>query len=1107
MSDVTRNITFDLIDRAQIAPATTALILGDRTLSYGQLDAFVWGAANYLYSKGVRRGDVVGLIFADQFLLLFAQLGVIRLGASTLVFSPGHTPYQREEFLTNASARFLFTDTAKYMSGKTSSVILDRTDLSKRNENLDLLCAYPEAYAQIVVGSGSTGNPHLIPLSHHILHQRNEILRRNFDLKPGRRSMNVSPFHFATPISRMYATISAGAICIMWDQKTDIVSAIRSAEPDIINLSVYHAHVILQQASKQPGFDLSRVQIVEIGSSAINEELRSLLTVNLKANLFIIYGTNEAGRITLATPDDVFAAEGCVGRSLPGVTVEVVDASNAPLLKGQIGEIRTRSPAQIEGYLDGSSADRFDDGWFYPRDLGKWSENGQLIHMGRADQMMILDGINIYPAEIESILGNHPSVRDIAAFPLKDKIRQDVPVCAVSLKKDAQADSRELLTYAQERLGLRTPRHILIVDELPRNEQGKLIRAEIERRMTEHVKRQRQKPKTDLGQASALADGAPLWLGRHRQSMYVRTLKFEAPRNINLDSLDAWRPYFHDSTLPCGERGKPAVFPPENALVAAWFERVLALTRDAFLAVNIPCFEQIHLLECSPTSDDTRIYSAIIGLPELKRYAPSAFGDALSGAISCAYYLQKNPPDEANLDAQFREIESKLLDEIRKGVVHSSINLRVLHTAYRMGIPFWHLGRGVHQFGWGAAAKLVDRSSSANDSIMSNKLTQLKHVTTSILRDAGLPAPVHGLVSNLAMARKSAERIGWPVVVKPVDLERGEGVRVDVQSENLESAVENALELSPRKQILIERQVNGVCHRLFIAGGKLLYAVKRLPMGVYGDGTATIANLVEAKRVTQRIKPAWLRSDYPQLDDLARITLASAGFAETSIPAPGQFVALRRIETTGWGGIDEDVTDLIHPENLRIALAATKLCGLDVAGVDIITEDISKSWVETGAIINEVNFIPSLGGGEISRRHLPEYIERLMGGDGRIPVEVFVGKEEALDAAKAHANALKEKGTAVYITSASQTLGPSGQKFPLAATGLSPRVRALVLNSEVEALAIVIQAESVPDIRLPLEGVDAVHFIKSLNTTANIDTNSHNQQRLKKLLSEWVWPR
>lgn len=100
------------------------------------------------------------------------------------------------------------------------------------------------------------------------------------------------------------------------------------------------------------------------------------------------------------------------------------------------------------------------------------------------------------------------------------------------------------------------------------------------------------------------------------------------------------------------------------------------------------------------------------------------------------------------------------------------------------------------------------------------------------------------------------------------------------------------------------------------------------------------------------------------------------------------------------GGVDEDVSHCIYPANLDIALRAVELFRLQVAGVDIITPDIARPWFENGAIINEVNFAPLSGGGEISRQHIPTFLHRLLGGNGRIPVEVFVGGSAALSAAK-----------------------------------------------------------------------------------------------------------
>ncbi len=1101
-----RNLTFDLIEGAKASPENAALILGHRSISYLELDASAWGATHYLFSNGVRKGDTVALTFSDQFSLVLAFLGVLRLGATALVLAPALTNVQREKIIADSNAVHLFTDNVRYMNKQMSCHSFDETCLSDKSASLDLVCEFPEAFAYIIVGSGSSGVPHLIPISHKVARARSEISNKIFSLKPGTGFMLASPFYFATPIGRFIQIMASGATCIIWDQKTPILQAIHYAKPSILELTVFHAEFLLRRAKDFPEFNLSGIRIVGIGSSIVNETLRQRMKEDLNTNLHVFYGTNESFFLSIASPDDLAQVKDGVGHPPDGVQIEVIDKVGVPVQNGEIGEVRVKTPASIEGYLDGSDADRFQDGWFYPRDLGKWAESGQLIHCGRADQMMILDGINIYPAEIESVLGAHPAVEDIAAFPLRDPVRQDVPVCMVSLKTGADIEGLDLRAYARERLGLQTPRHVMVVKKLPRNEQGKPIRAELERLMREYVKLQLQKPKPLSRQAAALADVPPFLRGSHRQTMRTHSLKFQAPKNIDLEPLDAWRPYFDNPALPCAELESKTTFPPEEAPVAAWFQSVLALTRDALLAVNVPCFEHIQLLECTPVPDRPRVYTAVIAMPGFENYKPHPFGAALEGAISCTGYLQQNMPDKDDLEGQFRTIESKLLDELRNGASYSSINLHVLHAAYQMGIPFWYFGVSVYQMGWGAAAKLIDQSSSTNDATMSNKLTKFKHVTTGLMRDAGLPVPSHSLVSSLEQARIAAERIGWPVVVKPNDLERGEGVQVDVQPDQLQAAYENASNLSKRNQVLVERQIDGVCHRLFVAGGQLLYAVKRLPIGVYGDGLKTVASLVAAEQNIQIRKPSWLRSKTPKLDDLGRAALASQGLTETSIPERDAFVALRRIESTKWGGVDEDVTDIVHPENLRIALQAAKLCGLDVAGIDFITDQISEPWVETDAVISEVNYIPSLGAGDISRRHLPEYVKRLMGGNGRIPVDVFAGDEQALIAAKAHVEILKERDTEVYLTTDAQTFGPMGEDIPLAKTGLRNRVRALVLNNAVEALVIVVLNDKILDEGLPLEGVDAVHLIGEPALSEYGTDPSQRRKNLIKLLSSWTWP-
>jgi D-alanine-D-alanine ligase-like ATP-grasp enzyme len=402
---------------------------------------------------------------------------------------------------------------------------------------------------------------------------------------------------------------------------------------------------------------------------------------------------------------------------------------------------------------------------------------------------------------------------------------------------------------------------------------------------------------------------------------------------------------------------------------------------------------------------------------------------------------------------------------------------QVLQAAYRRGIPFLPLAAGVYQLGWGHSARKINRSTTDRDTVIGLRWAQNKFWTASILAKAGLPTPIHHLAQSLPAAREAAEKIGYPVVVKPVDQERGEGVAVDVTAETLAEAFAEAYQRSPSKQVLVEQQVAGVCYRLFVCGGRLLYAVRRLPMGVYADGTSAVSELVNKACQQQEMLPPWKRSGLKPLDDLALNMLARQGWDASSVPPAGKFVALRRIETSAWGGVDEEVTQTLHPENLRVALAAAEIFGLEVAGIDIMSSDITQPWFANGAVINEVNFAPLLGGGEISQRYLGEYLERMVPANGRIVVVVFVGGAAAWQAAEAHGQSLRESGVAAFVTSAAQTLDAQGQTLHLAQQGLNMRLRALILRREVQALVVVVQTLELLHAAPVLDRVDAVHVV------------------------------
>ena len=554
-----------------------------------------------------------------------------------------------------------------------------------------------------------------------------------------------------------------------------------------------------------------------------------------------------------------------------------------------------------------------------------------------------------------------------------------------------------------------------------------------------------------------------------RQPKAFINLAFPLPAALRPGAIDPWLALLAPDLAAPGADAADAGQPP----MGQWLRRVMLLAREILQLAAIPVFDLLELVSCQPQPGKPDSWLAVIAVPTADHVPLRVHEIAFGAAFRLAAWMMATEPTDESREKLFAALSQDAIEPIRKLAPSGKSTMHLLRAAHAGGIPFRSLGGGVYQLGWGARRRLVDRSATDRDSAAGARFSQSKALSVRALHLAGLPAPIHQVVNGLDAARAAAERLGWPVVVKPVDLDRGEGVSVDVDTARLEQAFEEALRLSPAKQVIVERQVEGVCHRLFLASGRLLYAVKRLPIGVRGDGVRSVEALVAAELADQAGRPPWRRSALRPIDDLACAALAAAGLEAASVPIAGQFVPLRRIESTAWGGVDEAVTEIVHPENLRVAIAAAELIGLEIAGIDIISPDISEPWHRNGAVISEVNFAPLLGEGEISRHHLGEFLARLLDGDGRIPVEVFAGGEAAWRAALDRRGALGGDGAGVFVTSAARTLDGNGQDIPMSFASLHRRARALLLSAKVRALLLVVQDTEWLATGLPVDRIDS----------------------------------
>ena len=165
------------------------------------------------------------------------------------------------------------------------------------------------------------------------------------------------------------------------------------------------------------------------------------------------------------------------------VDIEVVDGAETVLEKGQVGEIRVRAPGMATEYYDNIAQTqlRFRGGWFYPNDMGYIREDGQLVIKGRKDDMINLNGINIFPADIEQVLESHFAVKRAVALGIDSCIHGQIPVAAVELIDESLVSEVVLMDFARAHLALRYPRRIKFVENMPINHQGKILRHEIKK--------------------------------------------------------------------------------------------------------------------------------------------------------------------------------------------------------------------------------------------------------------------------------------------------------------------------------------------------------------------------------------------------------------------------------------------------------------------------------------------------------------------------------------------------------------------------------------------------------------------------------------------------
>ena len=351
--------------------------------------------------------------------------------------------------------------------------------------------------------------------------------------------------------------------------------------------------------------------------------------------------------------------------------------------------------------------------------------------------------------------------------------------------------------------------------------------------------------------------------------------------------------------------------------------------------------------------------------------------------------------------------------------------LALVRAAEARDIPWTRLNdASLIQLGQGRHQQRIEAALTSRTSHIAVEIASDKELCARLLSDLGLPVPKQRYVRSPEDAVRAAHRIGFPVVVKPVDGNHGRGVSINLATE---AEVEAAFEIAEAEGsgVVVESMILGDDHRLLVVGGRLAAAARRMPGHVVGDGRSTIEALVEeVNRDPRRGAGHENLLTRLELDAVADGLLADRGMDRASVPPAGEIVYLRKTANLSTGGTAIDVTDVIHPDNRRMAERAIQAVGLDIGGVDFLTTDITASFRDTGGAICEINAGPGLrmhiAPSEGQGRNVGGAVMDMLfppGAPARIPVAALTGTNGKTTTARMLAHVLKMAGRTVGQTS------------------------------------------------------------------------------------------
>jgi acyl-CoA synthetase (AMP-forming)/AMP-acid ligase II len=452
------NLADALAHHVRARPDRPAILAGERVVLYRDLDGMVRRWAAHLQASGAKRGEVLGIALRDSIEHLVALYAAARMGAVSLPMDWRWTEAEKSAVATHFGAK--------------------------------LVLAEPDAPLLLSLSSGTTGRPKGPVVTH------GQFLRRFWthwiDLGLNARETYVSatPMYFGGGRTFCMSLLFSGGTAVLFPppyKPEELAAEIarRNATSAFLVPTLLRRLLDLPEERTAP---LKRMRLLLSSGAPLHPWERQAIRAKLCPEFHEYYASTEGGGVSLLRPEDMAVHPDSVGRPVFGVEVAILGDDDRPLPPGEVGRLAYRGPGVARGFHNdtAASAEAFLDGWFLPGDLAAVNEAGYVFLKGRRKDMIIRGGVNIHPAEIESVLLGDPRIAEAAvvAWPSAD-LGEEVAAFIVPRAGMAPPEEKDLIALCSGRLApYKVPRSVFAIPDLPRNSAGKVVKTELTARLT-----------------------------------------------------------------------------------------------------------------------------------------------------------------------------------------------------------------------------------------------------------------------------------------------------------------------------------------------------------------------------------------------------------------------------------------------------------------------------------------------------------------------------------------------------------------------------------------------------------------------------------------------